>query len=185
MLHNNRPIARAFGEAKNYKLIVEHLDDFSFWLDDLDFNPYPSTSENAPPDLAFMIAPSCSERLKRKLELQNIEFIQADKVIDKKSSTLPKSTSSNIDKIIETKSTSSSDSKSSTAVNINTANEVELITAFRGSGVKKTTIQKVIKNRKGNPYRDLAHLVSDLKFTDNVKAKLQEKLDKGEISFSD
>ncbi|NET14770.1 MAG: hypothetical protein F6K08_19000, partial [Okeania sp. SIO1H6] len=132
LLHNNRTIARAFGEAKNYKLIVEHLDDFSFWLDDLEFNPYPSASENTPPDLAFMIAPSCSERLKRKLELQNIEFIQADKVIDKKSSTLPNSTSSTIDKIIETKSTLSSDVKSSTTVNINTANEAELITVFKG-----------------------------------------------------
>ncbi|MGD1714381.1 hypothetical protein [Dapis sp. BLCC M172] len=180
LLDNNRPIARAFGEAKNYKLIIEHLDDFSFWLDDLGFNSYPS--ENTPTDLAFMIAPSCPERLKRKLELQNIEFIQADKVIDK-ISTL--STSSTIDKIIETKSTSSSDSKSLTAVNINAGNEADLITAFKGTGVKKKTIQKILNNRKTNPYRDLPHLVSDLKFSDNVKAKLQEKFDNGEISFSD
>ena len=183
LLHNNRRIARAFGEAKNYKLIVEHLDDFSLWLDDLEFNPYPS--ENTPPDLAFMVAPSCSERLKRKLELQNIEFIQADKVIDKISTPLPSSTSSTLDKIIETKSTSSSDSKSLTAVNINTANEAELITAFKGTWVKSTTIKKLINNRKSNPYKDLTHLVSDLKFSNNVKAKLQEKVDNGEISFSD
>ncbi len=182
LLHNNRRIARAFGEAKNYKLIVEHLDDFSFWLDDLEFNPYHSASENAPRDLAFMIAPSCSERLKRKLELENIEFIQADKVIDK-ISTL--STSSTIDKIIETKSTSSSDSKSSNNVNINAANEAELIIAFKGTSVKIKTIQKLINNRISNPYKDLTYLVSDLKFSDNVKAKLQVKLDNGEISFSD
>ncbi len=183
LLHNNRRIARAFGEAKNYKLIVEHLDDFSFWLDDLEFNPYPS--ENTPPDLAFMIAPSCSERLKRKLELQNIEFIQADKVIDKKSSTLPKSTISTRDKIIETKLTSSPHSTSSTTVNINTAHEKELIIAFKRTSVKKKTIQKLINNRNSNPYKDLTHLVSDLKFSENVKAKLQVKLDNGEISFSD
>ncbi|MGD1701466.1 hypothetical protein [Dapis sp. BLCC M229] len=185
LLHNDRPIARAFGEAKNYKLIVEHLDDFSSWLDDLEFNPSPSASENTPPDLAFMLAPLCSERLKRKLELQNIEFIQADKVIDKKSTPSLTSTTSTIEKIIETKSTLSSDTKSSTAININTANEAELITAFKGTGVKKTTIQKILNNRKTNPYRDLLHIVSDLKFSDNVKAKLQEKLDNGEISFSD
>ncbi len=185
LLHNNRRIARAFGEAKNYKLIVEHLDDFSFWLDDLEFNPYHSASENAPRDLAFMIAPSCSERLKRKLELENIEFIQADKVIDKILTPLPNSTSSTLDKIIETKSTLSSDAKSSTAVNINAGNEADLITAFKGTGVKKKTIQKILNNRKTNPYRDLPHLVSALKFSDNVKAKLQEKLDNGEISFSD
>ncbi|MGK7919477.1 MAG: hypothetical protein AB4080_05660 [Trichodesmium sp.] len=183
LLHNHKRIARAFGEAKNYKLIVEHFDDFSFWLDDLEFNSYPS--ENTPPDLAFMIAPSCSERLKRKLELQNIEFIQADKIIDKISTLLPKSTSLTIDKIIETKSTLSSDAKSSTAVNINAGNEADLITAFKGTGVKKKTIQKILNNRKINSYRNLPHLVSDLKFSDNVKAKLQEKLDNGEISFSD
>ncbi len=183
LLHNNRPIARAFGEAKNYKLIVEHLDDFSFWLDDLEFNPYPS--ENTPPDLAFMIAPSCPERLKRKLELQNIEFIQADKVIDKISTPLANSTSLTIDKIIETKSTSSSDLKSSTAVNINTANEAELIIAFTGAYFRAEKRQKLLNNRKNNPYKDLNHLASDLKFNDNVKAKLQEKLDRGEICFSD
>ncbi|NES92559.1 hypothetical protein, partial [Okeania sp. SIO2B9] len=180
LLDNNRVIARTFGEAKNYKLIIEHLDDFSRWLDDLGFNPYPS--ENTPPDLAFMIAPSCPERLKRKLELQNIEFIQVDKVIDKKSSKLPNSTSSTIEKIIETKSTSSSHSTSSTAVNINTANEAKLIIAFKRTSVKNKTIQKLLNNRKSNPYKDLNHLVSDLKFSDNVKAKLQIKLDNEEIS---
>lgn len=183
LLDNNRVIARAFGEAKNYKLIIEHLDDFSFWLDDLGYKPY--HSENTPPDLAFMIAPSCPERLKRKLELQNIEFIQADKVIDKISTPLPNSTSSTLEKIIEKKLTSSPDSTSSTAFNINTANEAKLIIAFKRTSVKNKTIQKLLNNRKSNPYKDLNHLVSDLKFSDNVKAKLQVKLDNGEISFSD
>ncbi|MGB3509992.1 MAG: hypothetical protein WBA93_12265 [Microcoleaceae cyanobacterium] len=183
LLHNNRVIARAFGEAKNYKLIIEHLNDFNLWLDDLGFKPY--HSENAPPDLAFMIAPSCPERLKRKLELQNIEFIQADKVIDKKYSLSSDCTSSTIDKNIEIKSDSSSDLISLKAININTANEAELIAAFRGSFVHTTTIQKLITRRKFNPYKDLTHLVSDLKSTEKVKARLQAKIDNGEICFSD
>ncbi|NEQ73131.1 MAG: hypothetical protein F6K23_08605 [Okeania sp. SIO2C9] len=183
LLHNGTQVARGFGEAKNYELLSSHLEIFSKWLDDFEFNPY--LSDNNPPELAFMIAPSCSSLLEKKLELQNIEFIQADKVIDKKSTTSPSSKNSTVDKIIEIKSTSSSDSKSSTAVNINTANEAELIITFRGTNVKKKTIQKLLNNRNSNHYKDLNHLVSDLKFSDNVKAKLQVKLDHEEISFSD
>ncbi|NET47122.1 hypothetical protein [Okeania sp. SIO2B3] len=183
LLHNGIQVARGFGEAKNYELLSSHLRIFSEWLDDFEFNSYPS--DNTHPDLAFMIAPSCPSLLEKKLKSKNIEFIQADKVIDKKSTPLPKSTSSTVDKIIETKSTSSPHLTSSTTVNINTANEAELIIAFRGTNVKKKTIQKLLNNRKSNPYKDLNHLVSDLKFSDNVKAKLQVKLDNEEINFSD
>ena len=181
LLHNDRIIARAFGEAKNYKLILGHLDDFSSWLDDLDFRPYPS--EDVPPDLAFIIAPSCSELLKRKLDLKNIEFIQADKVIDKVSTTLPNLTSSTRNKGIETKPTSSLDSKVSTTININTASEAELEIAFKGLRIRADKRKKLINNRKNDPYRDLADLVFDLKFNNSIEAKLQQKLDKGEICF--
>ena len=180
LLHNNRSIARAFGEAKNYKLIIEHLDDFSFWLDDLGFNSYPL--ENTPPDLAFMIAPSCPERLKRKLELQNIKFIQADKVINKISTSSPDKTILT-NKNVERKLTLLPHLTTSSPVNINTATEAELISAFKGTGVRKTTIQKIINNRFFYHYKDLTHLISDLNSTDNVKAKLQSKLDNGEICF--
>ena len=181
MLHNDRIIARAFGEAKNYKLILGHLDDFSSWLDDLEFNPYPS--EDVPPDLAFIIAPSCSELLKRKLDLKNIEFIQADKVIDKVSTKLLNLISSTINKVIETKPTSSLDSKVSTTININTASEAELEIAFKGLRIRADKRKKLINNRKNDPYRNLADLVFDLKFGNSIEAKLQQKLDKGEICF--
>ena len=181
LLHNDRITARAFGEAKNYKLIIGHLDDFSSWLDDLEFNPYPS--EDVPPDLAFIIAPSCSELLKRKLDLKNIEFIQADKVIDKVSTKLLNLISSTINKVIETKPTSSLDSKVSTTININTASEAELEIAFKGLRIRADKRKKLINNRKNDPYRNLADLVFDLKFGNSIEAKLQQKLDKGEICF--
>ncbi|MEM1169682.1 MAG: hypothetical protein AAGJ08_11540 [Cyanobacteria bacterium P01_H01_bin.35] len=130
-----------------------------------------------------MIAPSYSELFKRKLELQNIEFIQADQVIDQISTALANSTSSTLEKIIETKSTSSLYLTSSNAVNINTAKEDDLITASQGWRIRTDQRKKLINNRKNNPYKDLTHLVSDLKFGNNIKAKLQEKLDQGEICF--
>ncbi|NES05376.1 MAG: hypothetical protein F6K22_22665 [Okeania sp. SIO2F4] len=188
LLHNGEGVARGFGEAKNYELLSSHLRIFSEWLDDFEFNPYPL--DNTHPDLAFIIAPSCPSLLEKKLKSKNIEFIQADK--EKSTSTTEKviytesDTSSSItEKNIETKLTSSSHPTNSTAININTANEADLITAFKGTNVRKKTIQKLVKNRKSNPYKDLAPLVSDLKFSDNVKAKLEEKLDRGEICFSD
>ncbi|MEB3343664.1 hypothetical protein [Okeania sp.] len=203
--HNGTQVARGFGEAKNYELLSSHLQIFSDWLDDFEFNPYPL--DNTPPDLAFMIAPSCPSLLAKKLKSKNIEFIEADKELspptnklspppemninisgqEKSQLILPTPTSkpeinTNISGEKETPPPTSILSK--TGININTANESELRTAFRGSGVKKTTIQKLIKNRESNHYKDLAHLVSDMRFTNNVKAKLQEKLDKREICFS-
>jgi hypothetical protein len=76
LLHNGKPIARAFGEAKNYPLLSSHLETFEKWLKDVNFN-----YEAEPPELAFLIAPSCSSLLKRKIELANIRFIQAEKII--------------------------------------------------------------------------------------------------------
>ncbi|NEQ35679.1 MAG: hypothetical protein F6K40_04970 [Okeania sp. SIO3I5] len=202
LLHNGTQVARGFGEAKNYELLSSHLQIFSDWLDDFEFNSHPS--DDTLPDLAFMIAPSCPSLLAKKLKSKNIEFIQADKELppptnqptpapeininisgEKEPPTPTPAPGVNTNISGEKEPPPPTPAPSKTGININTANESELRTAFRGSGVKKTTIQKLIKNRKGNPYRDLAHLVSDLKFTDNVKAKLQEKLDKGEISFSD
>lgn len=73
MLYNDRIIVRVFGEVKNYKLIFGYLDDFSFWLDDLDFRLY--FLEDVFLDLVFIIVFLCLEFLKRKLDLKNIEFI--------------------------------------------------------------------------------------------------------------
>jgi len=76
--HNGNTVAKAFGEAKNYELIIGHLETFKEWLNDAKFNPF--KSDGLPNDLAVMIAPSCSSLLKRKLELANIEYIEAPKV---------------------------------------------------------------------------------------------------------
>lgn len=73
MLYNDRIIVRVFGEVKNYKLIIGYLDDFSFWLDDLEFNLY--FLKDVFLDLVFIIVFLCLEFLKRKLNLKNIEFI--------------------------------------------------------------------------------------------------------------
>jgi len=161
LLHNGKAVARAFGEAKNYELLSGHLQTFEEWLGDVNFNP--SASNGTPSDLAFMIAPSCPSLLQRKLEIKNIEFIQADKVIEP---------------IIEP-----DPPPTPPGVNINTADKKSLIAAFRGTRVNKTTIHRLINHRQNQRYTDINHLSSDLRFTSAVKAKLQVKIDKGEISF--
>jgi len=75
LLHNGECVAKAYGEAKNYELLVVHLRKFKEWLKDVYFK-----HEEKPPDLAFLIAPSCPSLLKRKIELANIRFIQAEKI---------------------------------------------------------------------------------------------------------
>lgn len=76
LLHNGECVAKAYGEAKNFELLVGHLRTFKEWLKDVNFN-----HEEKLPDLAFLIAPSCPSLLKRKIELANIRFIQAEKII--------------------------------------------------------------------------------------------------------
>jgi hypothetical protein len=147
--HNNNYVARGFGEAKNYELLSKHLETFNTWLTDVDFKPNPT---NNPPDVAFMIAPSCPPLLRRKLELQNIEFIQSDKVVD----------------------------PSNGAVNLNTADRASIVKAMKGTAMRGTTINKLIKYR---PYKNIDELTSALKSTPNVKAKIQKKLEHGEICF--
>jgi hypothetical protein len=56
----------------------------------------------------------------------------------------------------------------------NKAEKASLIEAFRGTRVNKTTINKLISLRQRKSYINLQGLVSDLKFTDAVRKKLQE-----------
>jgi hypothetical protein len=153
LLHNGISVARAFGEAKNYELLSGHLQTFEEWLNDVNFKP--STSDGHPPDLAFTIAPSCPSLLQRKLEIKNIQFIKSKKV----------------------------DRTRSNAVNINTADKVSLIAAFKGTRVNQKTIDKLITSRQRKSYINLASLASDLNFTAAVRQKLQAKIDQGEICF--
>jgi len=171
LLHNGSLIARAFGEAKNYELLSGHLQTFEKWLSDVNFKP-----DGSPPDLAFMIAPSCPSLLKRKLELKNIQFIESKKV-----SPTPTPASTPTPTPIPTPDSRSASPPN--AININKADKDKLIVAFKGTGVKQTTIDKLIKLRQGKSYIGLESLASDLKFTDAVRKKLQEKLNKAEICF--
>ena len=167
--HNGNCVARAFGEAKNYELLSEHLETFKQWLKDVKFKP--SNSDGNPPDLAFLIGPSCPPLLQRKLELTKIEFITADKVI----APTPTATT--------TQTPAPTPAPPLTAVNINTASKDELIKAFRGTGIKQATVDKLIENRQKKQYGNLDELASDLNSTSNVKAKIKRKLDEGEICF--
>lgn len=156
--HNSSCVARAFGEAKNYELLSSHLETFEQWLSDVNFKPLSLNS--TPTDLAFMIAPSCPPLLQRKMELKNILFIQSNKVTD-----------------------SDRQKVNQDVVNINTDDKARLIDAFKGTGVKKSTIDKLVSNRNSKNYKSIDDLVADLKSTKNVKSKLQKKLDNGEICF--
>ncbi|MEH2298967.1 MAG: hypothetical protein V7K88_07930 [Nostoc sp.] len=119
LLHNGSLIARAFGEAKNYELLSGHLQTFDKWLSDINFKP-----DANPPDLAFMIAPSCPSLLHRKLELKNIQFIESEKVSP---TPIPASTST---------STPTPDPPLPTAININKADKALLVR----HGVNRATI---------------------------------------------
>ncbi|HAA33385.1 MAG TPA: hypothetical protein DCE56_43775 [Cyanobacteria bacterium UBA8553] len=194
MLHNGNNVARAFGEAKNYELLSAHLETFNQWLEDINFKPF--TLDGTPPDLAFIIAPSCPSLLQKKLELKNIQFIKSDKRTD----SIPvetnesKANSKNNETSIGTEDFTVSEQTSratptpnwifstdnTNAVNINKADKSSLIDAFRGTRVYETTIDKLINQR---PYTDLDDLAFKLRFTQKVKTKLQEKLKKGNICF--
>jgi hypothetical protein len=192
LLHNGKTVARAFGEAKNYEMLSSHFNTFTEWLNDVKFEP--SNSDGIAYDLAFMIAPSCPPLLQRKLGLRNIHFLHSDKIIT------PVFTANN-DTVIDlnplteqvgnktkipnwTRPDSNgngTDTKNPT--NINTATKHELTAAFKGTGIKQPTIDRLIKIRSSKPYKTLDIMGTDLNFTTNVIKKLQDKLDKQEICF--
>lgn len=167
LLHNGNPVARAFGEAKNYELLTSHLETFNQWLEDAKFKP-----DGTPGDISFMIAPSCPPLLQRKLELKNIQFIKSDKVIPPPISTpiptaIPKPTPT----------------ATAFPINLNKANKSELTKVFKGTSIKQTTIDKLISDRNTKIYCDIDDMAFRLKLTAAAKKKLQTKFDKGEISF--
>jgi hypothetical protein len=153
LLHNDTVVAKAFGQASNYELLGRHLQVLEESLKKVNFQP----SSDAPCDLAFLIAPACSSLLRRKLENKKIQFIEY------KNQTTEIATNKKI--------------------NINTASKSSLIAAFRGTGVRETTIDKLMDRRRQRKYTDLKDLASDLRFTPAVKTKLQAKLERGEICF--
>ncbi len=159
LLHNGDRVARGFGEAKNYELLSSHLDIFDRWLVDVNFKS--DTADGNPPDLAFIISPSCPSLLQRKIELKNIQFIQASKVI--------------IDEADNETKEEQTDS-----VNINTADRSLLKIALRGTRIQDKTIDKIIN---GRPYNNLDDLANKVKLTVTAKNKLQDKLFEKEICF--
>ena len=171
LLHNGSKVAIGFGEAKNYELLSSHLEIFNQWLHDAEFKPI--RDDLSPPDLAFMIAPSCPSLLQRKLELKNINFIKSEKVVASKDSDQ------------KTKEFSSS-LNINTAVNINTASQKLIVSVLKGSSIRLQTIEKLVKIRTDNPFNSLDELTSRLNIkSDNVKQKLLAKLKDNKICFSD
>ncbi|MBD1926429.1 hypothetical protein H6F74_09235 [Trichocoleus sp. FACHB-90] len=160
--HNNSCIARGFGEAKNYELLSSHLETIKQWLEDVKFKP--SDTDGRPSDLAFMIAPSCPSLLQRKLELKNIYFVQTNKVVSPPI-------------------TGNEPEPQPSSVDINTAEKNLIVNAFKGTGIKGTTVDRFIKLRISKDYKNLDEFASDLKLTQNVKEKLQKKVDQGKIRF--
>ena len=170
LLHNSTCVARAFGEAKNYELLSDHLKTLNQWLEDANFQPF--TSDGTPGDISFMIAPSCPPLLQRKLELKNIQFIKSDKVIS-----TPTPIPTSIPTPIPTPT------PKPLPINLNIADKSELTKAFQGTRIKQTTIDKLIGDRNTTIYRDIEDMACRLKLTPAVKKRLQTKFDKGEISF--
>lgn len=193
LLHNGNTVARAFGEAKNYEMLSSHFNTFTQWLNDVKFNP--SNSDGTPTDLAFMIAPICPPLLQRKLDLRNIHFLKSDKIVSTVVSATNNDTVIGSTPIIEQvlnnaqtpnwifSNSSINGNNLKKITNINTATKHELTAAFKGTGIKQATIDRLIKLRGIKPYKTLDTMAFDLKFTSNVIIKLQDKLDKQEICF--
>jgi hypothetical protein len=156
LLHNGACVARGFGEAKNYELLSSHLEVFKAWLDDVKFKPL--ADGTTPPDLAFIIAPSCPALLCRKLELENIHFLPSEKVIQDDSFK------------------NNEELQDELSININTAEKELLIAAFKGTGIRKTTIDKLMSFRQDKVYQHLEEVAEDLKLTSKVQEKLRKKM---------
>ncbi len=178
---NGECVARAFGEAKNYELLSSHFKTFQQWLSDVDFKA--STSNKNPPDLAFMIAPSCPSLLKRKLELSNIQFIESNKVTTSLQNTEEASPSPSTEDSENIDNQQDYQKSSNSGVNINTASKFEIQNAFKGTYIKEKTIDKLIRYRNNRPYKDLEDLINHLNLTDKVKTRLQTKLNNSDICF--
>ena len=162
--HNGSQVARGLGEAKNYELLSSHLEVFNQWLEDVKFK---STGSNTDPmDLAFMIAPSCPSLLQRKLELKNINFIKSEKVVgnvsgDSHLKLLPSS------------------------IDINTASKQSIVHMLKGTRLNDARIDQLIAVRKSSPYKGIDDLVLRLKLTPYAKGKLEDKLKRQQICFSE
>ena len=153
--HNNAPVAKAYGEAKHYPLTKEHIDTFYQWLNEFNWEPFP-TGRN-PSDLAFIISPYCTDLQKRKLKIKGIEFIEAERIDD-----------------------FSPDITKENGVSLNKADKKEIILALKGTGIKEKFIEKLMNNR---PYKDFNDLAYKIKPTTIQRSKLEMKLNSGEISF--
>lgn len=163
LLHNSSCVARGFGEAKNYEVLSSHLEVFKSWLNDVKFKS--STNDGTPPDLAFVIAPSCPALLQRKLELENVHFIESEKVV------------------IGGVEKDNCQNEQTSAININDADKELIVAAFRGTGIRKTTIERLIKLRSNKFYQNLDELVIDLNLSPKVKEKLSRKLKDRQFCF--
>jgi DNA uptake protein ComE-like DNA-binding protein len=169
--HNGHEVAKVYGEAKNYSLTKEHIDTFQQWLTDFKYEPI-STDGN-PPDLAFIVSPSCTSLQQRKLKIKSIEFIEVEKIIEPTPLKIEEPEikgNSSVGKI----------SVVQHMVSINKADKNLLINALKGTGIRKPTVDKLIDNR---PYNGLEDLATKIKFSKSVKDKLEAKVSSGEICF--
>ena len=169
--HNNAPVAKAYGEAKHYPLTKEHIDTFYQWLNEFNWEPFP-TGRN-PSDLAFIISPYCTDLQKRKLKIKGIEFIEAERIDDLS----PDFTKENG---CGSSSPKPEGSVLQNGVSLNKAEKKEIILALKGTGIKEKFIEKLMNNR---PYKDFNDLAYKIKPTTIQRSKLEMKLNSGEISF--
>jgi hypothetical protein len=157
--HNEHVVAKAYGEAKNYNLIKEHIDTFHEWLNDFEFY---RQSTKTPRNLAFFIAPGCSDLQRRKIELKYITFIEEQKIIE---------------------SPTIGNDEPNSPVNINTADQTAITKALKGTKIKGNTINKLISDRAKQKYRDLDDFVARMRWSGEVRQRIQTKMDDGSISI--
>jgi hypothetical protein len=158
--HHDDIVAKAYGEAKNCSLIKEHLNTFQEWLKDFDFSV---DKDNLPPDLAFLIAPGCTELQIRKLKNKNIEFLKTERI--DKTDRSGSSSHENVDPVLSF---------------INTADREKMIQILRGTRIQQITIDRIIRNR---PYSQLDELESKAKTSKSMRDKIEDKIGKEDCNL--
>jgi uncharacterized protein YciU (UPF0263 family) len=179
LIQNEQTVAYAYGGARNYELLNKHFDDFCKQLKSANFST--TKVHGDPPDFAFIIVPKCSDLLKKKLDSKNIQLITSRS--QSQLTVFDESRARKLNNNIPEPNDKELLQESPTATvyrNINTPQKELLIEVLKGTFIRQKTVDTIINN---SPYKNWDDLVSRVKLTLNQKRKLQEKIERKELSF--
>jgi hypothetical protein len=167
LFRNEKIVARAYGGVRNYEVLSGYTDYFIRCLDQSDFKE--TASNEDAPNIAFIISPECSKLLKKRLAINNIQFISSSEGSTEES--ILKHFNGSNKEIIENK----------IPIDINMANEKALLGIFDKTNINKGLINKIIEHQ---PYTDVDDLAVKVKgIGASRKHTIQQKFERNEICF--